>query len=203
MLLSSQRVSRYNFYNKPIEEIIIGNQSNNQFVLGQILTAAGAFLDSKTTTYIGRFVFGLGGENLAVACNTYCAAWFSGHALNMAFGFQLAIVRVGSAVSIMVMGPIYNLFLPDQCEITTTTVASTITTMSPEPTTSFANMTTTTYSTDCEKEENKALGMALAIASASVIFSCFGSLIAALLDKRRVKYSGINVEEQPKVCKSC
>ena len=156
-------------------------------------------MDSKTTTYIGRFVFGLGGENLAVACNTYCAAWFSGVALNFAFGFQLSIVRVGSAVSLMIMGPIYNLYLPDECEITSTTVASTITTLSPEPTTS-ANMSTTSYSTNCEEEENKALGMALAIAGASVIFSCFGSLIAALLDKRREKFSGINAEEQPKVC---
>ena len=55
-------------------------------------------MDSKIVLYIGRFLFGLGGENLAVACNTYASSWFKGEALNMAFGFQLAIVRVGSAL---------------------------------------------------------------------------------------------------------
>ena len=102
----------------------------------------------------------------------------------------------------MVMGPLYNMFLPDECEIVNnaTTFAPTTTTVSPNMSTTTYLMSTTTYSAECEEEENKSLGMAMAIASATVIFSCFGSLIAALLDKRREKFSGVNVEEQPKVC---
>merc|ERR1711936_1485182 len=78
-------------------------------------------------------VFGMGGENLAVACNTYASSWFKGEALNMAFGFQLAVVRVGSAISIQILGPIYEAFLPEECALnfTSTTVSSTITTMTP------------------------------------------------------------------------
>ena len=154
-------------------------------------------MNSKVVMYIGRFVFGLGGENLAVACNTYSSSWFAGQALNLAFGFQLSIVRVGSAVCIQMMGPIYNAFLPDNCEVASITVAPiTVTT---ELMTTSANISTTTYSTECEKEENKALGYALSVASVSVFLSLFGSVVAALLDKRREKFKGGNLEEQPTV----
>ena len=37
----------------------------------------------------GRFVFGIGGESLAVAQNTYAVSWFKGKELNMVFGFQV------------------------------------------------------------------------------------------------------------------
>ena len=140
--------------------------------------------------YTGRFVFGLAGENLAVACNTYCSAWFAGKALNLAFGLQLSIVRVGSAVSLMIMGPIYNAFLPDDCEVASTTVAST--TVTAESTTSSVNISTTAISAECEKEVDKSLGYALSVASLSVFLSLFGSVIAALLDKRREKFKGEN-----------
>jgi hypothetical protein len=36
-----------------------------------------------------RFVFGVGGESLSVAQNTYASAWFRGDALNMVFGLQV------------------------------------------------------------------------------------------------------------------
>ena len=39
-------------------------------------------------TQVGRFVFGIGGESLAVAQNTYAVSWFKGKELNMVFGFQ-------------------------------------------------------------------------------------------------------------------
>ena len=45
---------------------------------------------------MSRVVFGIGGESLAVAQNTYASAWFKGKALNMVFGFQLSFARVGS-----------------------------------------------------------------------------------------------------------
>ena len=41
---------------------------------------------------IGRFVFGIGGESLAVAQNTYAVTWFKGKELNMVFGFQVVYI---------------------------------------------------------------------------------------------------------------
>ena len=170
----------------------------------------GSWIDNKIVVYIGRFTFGLGGENLAVACNTYVSSWFKGQALNMAFGFQLAVVRVGSAVSIMILGPIYEAFLPKECALNlTTTIVPEVTTemvpslTTPIITTPFTTQSNTTLTTEpdinCEEEENKAIGMALAVASSSVILSLFGSFVAALLDKRRSSVLGHHLEEQPKV----
>jgi hypothetical protein len=57
--------------------------------LGQILLSIGAFYDSFPLMQFSRFVFGMGGESLSVAQNTYASAWFSGDALNMVFGLQV------------------------------------------------------------------------------------------------------------------
>ncbi len=59
------------------------------YLSGQILTSLGAFYDSYPLMQFSRFVFGMGGESLAVAQNTYASAWFSGDALNMVFGLQV------------------------------------------------------------------------------------------------------------------
>ena len=44
----------------------------------------------------GRFVFGIGGESLAVAQNTYAVSWFKGKELNMVFGFQVRYTYIRS-----------------------------------------------------------------------------------------------------------
>ncbi len=49
----------------------------------------GAFIKWYPLMEIGRFVFGIGGESLAVAQNTYAVSWFKGKELNMVFGFQV------------------------------------------------------------------------------------------------------------------
>ncbi|CAG0904006.1 unnamed protein product, partial [Cyprideis torosa] len=77
-------------------------------VLGQLVFAAGAFFNMFWLMEVGRFVFGIGGESLAVAQNTYAVAWFKGKELNMVFGLQLSFARVGSTVNFNVMGPLYN-----------------------------------------------------------------------------------------------
>lgn len=41
-------------------------------------------------------IVSLGGENLAVAQNTYSVSWFKGKELNMVFGLQLSFSRVVS-----------------------------------------------------------------------------------------------------------
>jgi len=51
---------------------------------------------------VGRFVFGLGGESLTVAQNTYTARWFDGKQLALAFGLVLSFSRIGSSVNFAV-----------------------------------------------------------------------------------------------------
>lgn len=58
-------------------------------LLGQGMTALGAFLGSFELMEASRFVFGIGGESLAVAQNTYASVWFKGNILNMVFGLQV------------------------------------------------------------------------------------------------------------------
>ena len=55
---------------------------------GQFLFGLGALIQSFSLMQVGRFVFGIGGESLAVAQNTYAVSWFKGKELNMVFGFQ-------------------------------------------------------------------------------------------------------------------
>jgi len=58
-------------------------------VIGQTVTAYGAFVGKFTAMQTGRFIFGVGGESLAVAQNTYTVLWFKGKGLNMIFGLQV------------------------------------------------------------------------------------------------------------------
>ncbi|KAJ6669405.1 hypothetical protein lerEdw1_008214 [Lerista edwardsae] len=57
---------------------------------------------------------GIGGESLAVAQNTYAVSWFKGKELNLVFGLQLSMARIGSTVNMNIMGLVYfkvqNLF---------------------------------------------------------------------------------------------
>jgi MFS family permease len=48
-----------------------------------------AFYGNFPLMQFSRFVFGMGGESLSVAQNTYASAWFRGDALNMVFGWQV------------------------------------------------------------------------------------------------------------------
>ena len=43
---------------------------------------------------MARFVFGVGGESLNMAVNTYTVAWFRDTDLNMVFGLQLSVSRL-------------------------------------------------------------------------------------------------------------
>ncbi|XP_054651216.1 major facilitator superfamily domain-containing protein 1 isoform X2 [Dunckerocampus dactyliophorus] len=55
-------------------------------------------------------VFGIriGGESLAVAQNTYAVNWFKGKELNLVFGLQLSMARLGSTVNMNIMGWVYS-----------------------------------------------------------------------------------------------
>jgi len=79
------------------------------FVMGgQLVFALGAYLNHFWLMDMGRFIFGIGGESLAVAQNTYAVSWFKDKELNMVFGLQLSLSRVGSTVNFNVMEPIYQ-----------------------------------------------------------------------------------------------
>lgn len=77
-------------------------------LVGQIIFAAGAMVNTFWLMMLGRFVFGIGSESLAVAQNSYAVLWFKGKELNMVFGLQLSFARFGSTVNFLVMEPMYN-----------------------------------------------------------------------------------------------
>ncbi|KAM6961480.1 lysosomal dipeptide transporter MFSD1 [Aplochiton taeniatus] len=76
--------------------------------IGQVIFASGALLNRFWLMEIGRFVFGIGGESLAVAQNTYAVNWFKGKELNLVFGLQLSMARLGSTVNMNIMGWVYS-----------------------------------------------------------------------------------------------
>ncbi|XP_063993855.1 major facilitator superfamily domain-containing protein 1-like [Diachasmimorpha longicaudata] len=75
---------------------------------GQLIFATGAIFNGFWTMMIGRLIFGIGAESLAVAQNSYAVLWFKGKELNMVFGLQLSFARLGSTVNFLVMEPIYG-----------------------------------------------------------------------------------------------
>ncbi|XP_015512581.1 major facilitator superfamily domain-containing protein 1 [Neodiprion lecontei] len=77
-------------------------------LIGQFIFAFGAYTDAFWVMMLGRFVFGIGAESLAVAQNSYAVLWFKGKELNMVFGLQLSFARAGSTVNFLVMEPIYS-----------------------------------------------------------------------------------------------
>jgi len=77
-------------------------------LVGQLIFATGGILDTFWLMIMGRFIFGIGAESLAVAQNSYAVLWFKGKELNMVFGLQLSVARFGSTVNFWVMQPIYD-----------------------------------------------------------------------------------------------
>ncbi|XP_032294652.1 lysosomal dipeptide transporter MFSD1 isoform X1 [Drosophila virilis] len=77
-------------------------------LLGQLIFATGGLLGKFWLMIVGRFVFGIGAESLAVAQNSYAVLWFKGKELNMVFGLQLSVARFGSTVNFWIMQPVYN-----------------------------------------------------------------------------------------------
>ena len=77
--------------------------------VGQLVFGLGAYFDKFWLMQAGRCIFGMGGETLAVTQNTYAAAWFKGKELNMVFGLQLSMARIGSTINMNVMPPVYRM----------------------------------------------------------------------------------------------
>jgi MFS family permease len=77
-------------------------------MIGQLIFAMGGVINAFWLMVLGRFIFGIGAESLAVAQNNYAVLWFKGKELNMVFGLQLSFARVGSTVNFLVMEPTYK-----------------------------------------------------------------------------------------------
>uniref|UniRef100_A0A8C9A0D9 Lysosomal dipeptide transporter MFSD1 n=1 Tax=Prolemur simus TaxID=1328070 RepID=A0A8C9A0D9_PROSS len=67
--------------------------------IGQVIFALGGIFNAFWLMEFGRFVFGIGGESLAVAQNTYAVSWFKGKELNLVFGLQLSMARIVSMMT--------------------------------------------------------------------------------------------------------
>ena len=100
-------------------------------LLGEVMFCLGIQFKLYYLALVGRFVFGLGGESLTVAQNTYTARWFDGkslfshkkkHAyplpahtgkqLALAFGLVLSFSRIGSSVNFAVTPFLTRMSLP-------------------------------------------------------------------------------------------
>mmetsp|Transcript_24236 Transcript_24236/g.49999 ORF Transcript_24236/g.49999 Transcript_24236/m.49999 type:complete len:649 (-) Transcript_24236:69-2015(-) len=84
-------------------------------LIGQILVALGGWFRSWPIMLAGRFVYGLGGENICVACSTVLNAWFDGGDTAFAFAISLATGRLGSVIN--------NVISPQVANSLSTTVA--------------------------------------------------------------------------------
>ncbi|OQV16047.1 Major facilitator superfamily domain-containing protein 1 [Hypsibius exemplaris] len=77
-------------------------------LIGHYIFAVGAFVNEFWVMEAGRFIFGLGGENLQVAVNAYAVNWFKGSQLNLVMGLGLSVSRAGSVFNMNIMEPIYK-----------------------------------------------------------------------------------------------
>lgn len=53
----------------------------------------------KFLMVLGRFIFGIGGENLAVTESSYIASWFKGKELSLALGIDLCVTKIAAAIN--------------------------------------------------------------------------------------------------------
>ncbi|KAJ3382290.1 hypothetical protein HDU92_004858 [Lobulomyces angularis] len=65
-------------------------------LFGQTIFSFGTTIKSWNTMYLGRAVFGFGGESLFVAQTRMTTDWFKGKELAFALGVNLAMARMGS-----------------------------------------------------------------------------------------------------------
>ena len=67
--------------------------------IGQAIFSFGVSIKSWPVVYLGRLVFGFGGESFSVANAVLLTDWFKGSELALAFGINLAISKLGSVVN--------------------------------------------------------------------------------------------------------
>lgn len=70
--------------------------------IGQVVFALGLSIKSWPVMYLGRIIFGCGGENMNVANSAILSVWFKDKELAFAFGLNLSISRLGSVANNLV-----------------------------------------------------------------------------------------------------
>jgi len=71
-------------------------------LVGQVVFSLGVQFKLYWVCILGRFVFGLGGESLTVAQNTFTARWFAGKNIAVFFGVVVSVSRIGSSINFAV-----------------------------------------------------------------------------------------------------
>lgn len=67
--------------------------------LGQLIFALGVQTKSWSVMFLGRFVFGLGGESFSVGQSALLSDWFRGGELALAFGVSFALCKLGTVIN--------------------------------------------------------------------------------------------------------
>lgn len=67
--------------------------------VGQVVFTIGLSTKSWPVIFIGRLIFGLGGESFTVANSALLSDWFKGTELAFAFGVNLSISKLGSVIN--------------------------------------------------------------------------------------------------------
>lgn len=78
--------------------------------VGQLTFAIGLSAKSWPLMFLGRVIFGFGGENLGVANSAILSVWFKGKELAFAFGLNLSIARLGSVFNNLLSPALANDF---------------------------------------------------------------------------------------------
>lgn len=68
-------------------------------VAGQIVFAFGTSVKSIGFMYLGRFIYGLGGENMSVGASVILADWFAGKEMAFAMAVNVSVSRCGSIIN--------------------------------------------------------------------------------------------------------
>ncbi len=76
--------------------------------VGQLVFALGLSVKSWPIMFLGRVIYGFGGENLGVANSAILSVWFEGKELAFSFGLNLSIARLGSVINNLVSPAIAN-----------------------------------------------------------------------------------------------
>ena len=81
---------------------------SSSVVLGQAIFLLGSGLNLFWLMCIGRFFFGIGAENMAVAQYTYAGRWFKGRQISIVFGVMFTFTRLGSILDFNLTQAIFN-----------------------------------------------------------------------------------------------
>jgi len=66
---------------------------------GQVVFAFGTSIKSIYLMYLGRVIYGLGGENMAVGASVLLNDWFTNKEMALAMALNVAVSRIGSVVN--------------------------------------------------------------------------------------------------------